>query len=134
MVTAERQIVDKMFEAFRSQNVNAVVETFAENAVLIYHGTQVMPAAKFKGKNGAQMFFEFNINALEVVSFNVNQFLEEKNTVIVLGDEHFILKSDGQHLKNSWVQVYTIMDGLISRMEEFATSATSEQYGGNWNA
>lgn len=134
MATAARQIVDKMFEAFRSQNVNAVVETFTENAILIYHGTQIMPAAKFKGKDGARMFFEFNINALEVVFFNANQFTEEGNTVIVLGNEHFISKEDGKHLKNSWVQVYTIKNGLISKMEEFATSATPEQYGGNWNA
>jgi len=131
MATPARQIVDKMFAAFGTQNVDAVVDTFTDDAVLIYHGTQTMPAAKFKGKDGAKMFFEFNINALEVVFFNVNQFVEEGNTVIVLGNEHFISKENGAHLKNSWVQVYTITNGLISKMEEFATSATPEQYGGN---
>ncbi len=131
MITEARNIVDKMFEAFGSQNVDAVVETFSDDAVLIYHGTQVMPAAKFKGKDGARMFFEFNINALEVVFFNANQFIEEGNSVVVLGNEHFISKADGTHLKNSWVQVYTITDGLISKMEEFATSAQPDQYGGN---
>lgn len=131
MATPTRQIVDKMFQAFSAQDVKAVVDTFTEDAVLIYHGTQVMPAAKFKGKDGAQMFFEFNINALEVVFFNANQFIEEGNTIIVLGNEHFISKENGNHLKNSWVQVYTIKDGLIARMEEFATSAAPSEYGGN---
>ncbi|MBP3944090.1 nuclear transport factor 2 family protein [Sphingobacteriaceae bacterium WQ 2009] len=131
MGTPARQIVDKMFQAFGAQDVDAVVDTFTEDAVLIYHGTQVMPAAKFKGKDGAKMFFEFNINALEVVFFNANQFVEEGNTVIVLGNEHFISKENGNHLKNSWVQIYTVRDGLIARMEEFATSALPAQYGGN---
>lgn len=126
-----RNIVDKMFEAFGTKNVDAVVETFSDDAILIYHGTQVMPAAKFKGKDGARMFFEFNINALEVVFFNTNQFIEENNTIVVLGNEHFISKSDETHLKNSWVQIYTVTNGLISRMEEYATSAQPEQYGGN---
>ena len=130
-MTPVRQVIDKMLAAFGNQNVDAVVETFSDDAELIYHGTQVMPAAKFKGKEGARMFFEFNINALEVVFFNANQFVEEGNTLIVLGNEHFISKEDGTHLKNQWVQVYTVTNGLISKMEEFATSAQPEQYGGN---
>jgi ketosteroid isomerase-like protein len=131
MPTPTRQIVDKMLEAFISKDVEAVVKTFSEDAVLIYHGTQVMPAAKFKGKEGARMFFEFNINALDVVFFNANQFIEEDDTLIVMGNEHFISKQDGNHLKNQWVQVYTVNNGLISKMEEFATSARPDQYGGN---
>ena len=131
MSTPARQIVDEMFAAFATKNVDAVIETFSNDAELIYHGTQVMLAAKFKGKEGARMFFEFNINALDVVFFNANQFVEEGNTVIVLGNEHFISKQDGTHLKNQWVQVYTVTNGLISKTEEFATSALPDQYGGN---
>ena len=131
MPTQTRQIVDKMLNAFSKKDVDAVVETFSGDAILIYHGTQVMPAAKFKGKEGARMFFEFNINALDVVFFTPSQFIEENNTLIILGSEHFIAKEDGSHLKNQWVQVYTVTDGLISKMEEFATSAQPEQYGGN---
>lgn len=131
MATVARQIVDKMFRAFGAKDVDAVVDTFSDDAVLIYHGTQVMPAAKFQGKDGARMFFEFNINALDVVFFNTNEFVEEGNTLIVLGNEHFISRQDGAHLKNAWVQIYTITDGLISKMEEFATSAQPNQYGGN---
>ena len=57
MKTQVREIIDKMFDAFGNQNIDAIVETFAENAECIYHGTQIMPAAKFKGKEGARMFF-----------------------------------------------------------------------------
>lgn len=131
MKTNVREVVDKMFEAFGNKNLTAVVETFSDDAELIYHGTQVMPAAKFKGTEGAKMFFDFNINAFDVVYFNTNQFIEEGNTLIVLGNEHFISKENGTHLKNQWVQIYTVTNGLISKMEEFATSAQPDQYGGN---
>ncbi|WP_293914719.1 MULTISPECIES: nuclear transport factor 2 family protein [unclassified Sphingobacterium] len=131
MATHTRKIVDKMLEAFRKKNIPEVVDAFSEDAVLIYHGTKTMPAARFKGKDGAQMFFEFNINALEVVFFNANKFIEQDNNVVIIGNEHFITKENGQHLKNSWVQIYTVTNGLISKMEEFATSALPEEYGGN---
>lgn len=131
MATTARQVVDKMFVAFSTQNVDSVVDTFSADAELIYHGTQIMPAAKFKGKEGARMFFEFNINALEVVYFNVNSYIEAHDKVVVFGNEHFISKEDRSEMKNRWVQIYTVKDGLIAKMEEFASSATPESYSGN---
>ena len=133
MPTPTRQAVDKMFEAFAQQNIDAIVDSFTEDAVLIHHGTQIMPSAKFKGKDGARMFFEYNINALEVVYFNVNEFSESDDKLFVTGNEHFISKENGAEMKNTWIQIYTVKDGLISKMEEFATSAKPEDYGGNGN-
>lgn len=131
MSSQSRQIVDEMFTAFESKDLEGIIKTFSDDAVCIYHGTQVMPAAKFKNTEGVRMFFDFNLNALQVVYFNKTQFIEKDNTIVVLGNEHFISNQDGSHIKNNWVQIYTITNGLISRMEEFATSASPEQYGGN---
>lgn len=133
MKTEARKAVENMFDVFGQQNIDAIVETFSDDVVLIHHGTQIMPSAKFKGKEGARMFFEFNINALEVVYFNVNEIIEADDKVIVLENEHFISKEDRSEMKNTWVQIYTVSNGLITKMEEFATSASPEQYGGNAN-
>lgn len=133
MKTEARKVIDQMFEYFGQQNIDAVVSTFSEDAELIHHGTQIMPSAKFKGKEGAKMFFEFNINALEVVHFTPSEFIETDDKVIILGSEHFISKEDRSEMKNKWVQIYTVTNGLITKMEEFATSASPEQYGGNAN-
>jgi|SRR5690606_11499516 len=132
MKTQTRQVVEKMFEKFAQQDIDAIVETFSEDAILIHHGTQIMPSAKFVGREGARMFFEFNIHALEVVYFNANEFIEGgEDKLIILGNEHFISKEDKSEMKNRWVQIYTVNNGLITKMEEFATSAAPEQYGGN---
>lgn len=42
--------------------------------------------------------------------------------VVVLGNEHQMVKRSGKELKQEWVQIYTIENNLITRMEEFATS------------
>lgn len=133
MKTEARKVVENMFEVFGQQNIDAIVKTFSDDVILIHHGSQIIPSAKFKGKEGTRMFFEFNINALEVVYFNVNEFIEAGDKVIVLGNEHFISKEDRSEMKNTWVQIYTVANGLITKMEEFATSASPEQYGGNAN-
>ncbi len=132
MKSNARQVVEKMFEVFAQQNINAIIDTFSDDAILIHHGTQIMPSAKFIGKEGVRMFFEYNINALEVVYFNTNEFIETgDDKLIVLGNEYFISKENGVEMKNRWVQIYTVTNGLISKMEEFASSATPESYGGN---
>ena len=132
MKTQARKVVENMFDVFAQQDIDAIVNTFSDDAVLIHHGTQIMPSAKFIGKDGARMFFEFNINALDVVYFNTNEFIEAgDDKLIVLGNEHFISKSDGSEMKNRWVQIYTVANGLITKMEEFASSASPDQYGGN---
>lgn len=40
-MTQVRKIVDKMFAAFGTQNVDAVLETFTDNAELIYQNREV---------------------------------------------------------------------------------------------
>ncbi|MEG0931007.1 nuclear transport factor 2 family protein [Algoriella sp.] len=132
MATKAKQVVDKMFEVFAQQNIDAIVNSFSDDAVLIHHGTQIMPSAKFVGKAGARMFFEYNINALDFVYFNTNDFIEAgDDKLFVLGNEHFISKENGSEMKNRWIQIYTVTNGLISKMEEFASSADPKEYGGN---
>jgi ketosteroid isomerase-like protein len=47
--------------------------------------------------------------------------------VVVLGNEHQKVKRSGTELKQKWVQVYTVENDLITRMEEFATSEVVEK-------
>jgi ketosteroid isomerase-like protein len=124
-----KSTVELMFERFRAKDLDGIIALFSEDAVSIYHGTQLLPAAKFSGKEGAKMFFEFNFQQFEIVYFRDLQYIEEGNAVVVLGEEHFVSKEEKKDFKQNWVQVYTVKNGKITRMEEFATSATT--YGGN---
>ena len=45
----------------------------------------------------------------------------------MLGNEHQKVKRSGTELKQKWVQVYTVENDLITRMEEFATSEVVEK-------
>ena len=47
----------------------------------------------------------------------------------VIGQEHQRVERSGRELKQKRVQVYTVENGLITRMEEFATSAVVNEVG-----
>lgn len=116
------KVIKKMFSAFAEANVDKILETVSENSVWIYHGTQIIPKGQFEGKEGAKTFFTNILNRTEILSFEPRQYIVEGNVVVVLGSEHQRVKRSGKELKQQWVQIYTVENNLITRMEEFATS------------
>ena len=117
-----KAVVDKMFVAFGSGDVEKFIETVSEDTAWIYHGTQVIPKGIFEGKEGARTFITNILTQTEIISFEPQQFICDGQMVVVLGQEHQRVKRSGKELKQKWVQIYTIENDLISRMEEFATT------------
>lgn len=122
MKNSPKIVVDKMFSAFGSGDIEKFVATVSENTVWIYHGTQIIPKGTFEKKEGVRAFFTNILDKTEIISFEPQQFIVEGNMVVVLGREHQKVKRSGRELKQKWIQVYTIENDLITRMEEFATS------------
>ena len=115
-----------MFEAFASGDVDKFVDSVSEDTVWIYHGTQIIPAGVFEKKEGVRTFFTNIMERTEIILFEPQQFIVEGNTVVVLGHEHQRVKRSGRELKQKWVQIYTVENDLITKMEEFATSKEVE--------
>lgn len=122
MKNSAREVVDKMFVVFASGDVEKFVDTVSEDTVWIYHGTQLIPAGVFEKKEGVRTFFTNIMERTEIILFEPQHFIVEGNTVVVLGHEHPRVKRSGRELKQKWVQIYTVENDLITKMEEFATS------------
>lgn len=111
-----------MFSAFNSGDVEKFVATVSDNTVWIYHGTQIIPAGTFEKREGVRALITNILDKTEIISFEPQQFIVEGKMVVVLGREHQKVKRSGRELKQKWVQIYTVENDLITRMEEFATS------------
>lgn len=122
MKNSARAIVEKMFTAFSSGDADAFVATVSEDTVWVYHGTQIIPAGTFEKKEGVRTFFTNIMKRTEIINFEPQQYIVEGNMVVVLGKEHQKVKRSGRELKQKWVQIYTVENELITKMEEFATS------------
>ena len=122
MKNNSKLVVEKMFEAFSSGDVEKFVATVSEDTVWIYHGTQIIPAGTFEKKEGVRAFFTNIMERTEIINFEPLQYIVEDNVVAVIGKEHQKVKRSGRELKQKWVQIYTVENDLIIKMEEFATS------------
>ena len=111
-----------MFAAFRSVDSDKFVAAVSEDAVWFYHGTQIISKGRFEKKEGVRAFFNNIKKRTEIINFEPQQCIVEGNMVVVLGREQQKVKSSGRELKQDWVQIYTVENDLIIRMEEFASS------------
>ncbi|TAM99214.1 MAG: nuclear transport factor 2 family protein [Chitinophagaceae bacterium] len=122
MKNSARSVVEKMFTAFGNGDVEKFVATVSNDTVWIYHGTQIIPKGTYEGKEGARTFISNILGNTEIISFEPLEYIVEENKVVVLGQEHQKVKRSGKELKQKWVQIYTVENDLITKMEEFATS------------
>ena len=122
MKNSAKTAVEKMFSAFGSGDIEKFVETVSDDTVWIYHGTQIIPAGTFEKKEGVRTFFSNILDKTEIINFEPKQYIVEGNMIVVIGREHQKVKRSGRELKQKWVQIYTVENDLITRMEEFATS------------
>lgn len=122
MKNSPKQVVEKIFNAFSSGDADKFVATVSDDTVWIYHGTQIIPKGRFEKKAGVRAFYTNIMEKTEIISFEPLQYIVEGNMVVVLGREHQKVKRSGRELKQDWVQIYTVENGLITKMEEFATS------------
>ena len=122
MKNSPKEVVEKMFAAFKSGDAERFVATVSDDTVWIYHGTQIIPRGRFEKKEGVRAFYTNIMERTEIINFEPLQYIVEGNMVVVLGKEHQKTKRSGRELKQDWVQIYTVENGLITKMEEFATS------------
>lgn len=128
MTRTPRETVDLMFAAFNAKDLEAALETVSEDTLWIHHGSQKMPSVRFEGKSGAGKFFATSFHAMTIDYFRPLSFIEDGERVVVLGEESYVMEGIDGKLTNKWVQIYTVTEGLIRRMEEFATSAETGAY------
>ena len=128
MSKTARQIVDAMFTAFNAKDLPGALATVSDDTLWIHHGSQRMPSVRFEGKSGAEKFFATSFTAMQIDYFRPLTFIEQGDRVVVIGEEQYVMAGIEGKLTNKWVQIYTVKNGYITQMEEFATSAAADSY------
>lgn len=126
--TPEQAVIDAMFDAFKSQNLEQAVATVSEDTVWIHHGSQKLPSLRFEGKSGVTQFFTTNFNTMQVEYFDILSTVQQDDKIVVTGKEKFTIDGQDGFFAQKWVQIYSVKNGLITRMEEYATSIPDEEY------
>lgn len=120
------KIVQEMLTAFGKGDLEALKQTLSEDTVWIYHGVEGIPySGIYEGKDGVVRFITNIVSHVDILDFQVANIVADQNTVIVLGSEKHKIKNNQEVYEQKWVQVYTVENNLITRLDEFANTAYS---------
>ncbi|MBX3238993.1 MAG: nuclear transport factor 2 family protein [Chitinophagaceae bacterium] len=117
-------VVQEMLTAFGKGDLETLKRTLSEDTVWVYYGVEGIPYnGIYEGKDGVIRFITNIVSNVDILDFQVSKMVADQNTVIVLGSEKQKIKSNNEVLEQNWVQVYTVENNLITRLDEFANTA-----------
>ena len=118
------QIVQAAYDAFGRGDIAGILSLVADEVDWEVLGPAVIPfAGPRRGKAGVGLFFQQLSDCFDVEVFELDQFVVQDATVVVLGHERMKSKKTGMSHSGQWAHVHTIAGGKIARFREYTDSA-----------
>ena len=117
----------KLFEAFGAKNIPAILEWVNDDIVIDFYGPDAIPyAGNYQGKDAAHQFFETVLRSVDIHEFVPQEFLADRDKVVVTGHLHLTARATGRDIVSDFVHVITLENGKWSRFRDFMN--TTEAY------
>lgn len=113
-------IVQALYEAFGAGNVEAVLELLTDDVVFELPQLEGVPLQpRYLGKDGFQQFLVDRGPSIQYDKFMPQEFIEQGNVVVVLGETQGVVLTTGKRFQHQWAQVYRIREDKIAGIQEF---------------
>lgn len=120
-------ITQEIFVRFGRGDIPAILELLSEDVVIEFYGPSVIPyATHSKGQAGARKFFEAVLSSVDIHQFDAEEFIAERDKVIVTGHLRLTAKSTGGSIESDFVHVITMKDGKWTRFRDFMNTAVAQ--------
>lgn len=118
-------VVKALYAAFDRGDLKTVVSLVSRNVVWIQYGpSHLLPfAGVFHGRAGVAYFFTLVDQTLEDVHAGQREYIVSGDRVIVPGWEDSVVRSTGAHYHVNNVHIFTVVNGKITRFEEYIDNA-----------
>ena len=116
--------VQEFFTRFGKGDIPGVLNTMSEDVDWVIPGPNIIPyAGKRKGRDEVGKFFAAFGDAVEVQKFEPQEFITQKEKVVVVGREVLKVKTTAKIVTNEWVMVFTVDKDKITRFRSYEDTA-----------
>jgi len=120
-------ITQEIFARFGRGDVPAILQLLSDDVVIEFYGPSVIPYANtFKGQAGASKFFETVLSSVDIHQFDAEEFIAERDKVVVTGHLRLTAKATGGTIESDFVHVITMKDGKWTRFRDFMNTAVAQ--------
>ncbi len=118
------EIVKGMYAAFQRGDARAIVDACAEDIEWQSFGPAEIPGTGVRrGRAQVEEFFDIIAKALKFDTFSPQEFLSDRDTVVVLGKETGRSVATGRTFDTEWVMVFNLSQGKVVKFREFYDTA-----------
>lgn len=118
------EATQEIFVRFGHGDVPAIVEMMDPEIVIEFYGPSVIPyAGTYHGKTGATKFFETVLSSVDIHQFDPEEFIAERDKVVVTGHLRLTARRTGGEIESDFVHVITVRDGKWLRFRDFMNTA-----------
>lgn len=117
-------VTQSIFAAFGAHDVPAILAQLDPEIVIDFYGPRVIPyAGTWRGPDQARTFFETVLRSVRIDAFVPEEFLADRDKVIVTGHLDLVALSTGRRIVSDFVHVITLRDGRWLRFRDFMNTA-----------
>ena len=120
------KLVQQSYTAFSQGDFETVFRNFSDN---IIWESQYVPSISihgiYHGKDRVVDFFKILGDTLIVQDYTPQKFLAENDIVVVIGYENVTVKLTNKSYRNDWVQIWTIQDQKVAKLQSFNNVANA---------
>ena len=116
----------EIFARFGRGDVPAILEMLSDDVLIEFYGPSTIPYANpYRGKAEARRFFETVLANVEIHQFDQDEFIAERDKVVVTGHLRLTAKRTGREIDSDYVHVITMKDGKWTRFRDFMNTAVA---------
>jgi ketosteroid isomerase-like protein len=120
-------LVQQMYQAFGQGDVPAMLEALTDDfAWDSRYPTSVPLSGIWRGRDGLLGLLQAITSSVDVLAFEVREFIAEGDRVVALGRDESRAKATGRVYPNEWVHVWTIQGGKLAHVVTYNDTAAAE--------
>ncbi len=119
-------VTKAVFEAFGRGDIDAILARLHDKVEIEFYGPAVIPYARhYNGLAEARRFFETVLSSVDIHQFEPQEFICERDKVVVTGHLRLTARATGRPIESDFVHVITVADGKWLRFRDFMNTAVA---------
>jgi ketosteroid isomerase-like protein len=122
------KLVQQAYQNVSTGDIPSFLNILAENVIWILPDMSNVPfAGTRQGREQVGQFFRRMREVQDIVEFEPEEFIAQREKVIVLGHFTMHVKATGKLSRSNWVHVWKVEGGRVSYMREYVDSLAVSQ-------
>ena len=122
------KLIQQAYQNINTGDISSFLNVVAENVLWIVPDMANVPfAGTWQGREQVGHFFRRTAEVQEVVEFEPEEFIAQREKVVVLGHFTMHVKATGKLSRSQWVHVWKVEGDQVSYMREYVDTLAVSQ-------